>query len=250
MITFSFINLKGGVGKTTVSVNTAYILSEIYGRKVLFIDNDKQGNSSRFFAAEQESTIAQLLLGEKSVHEVIQKTKYKNLDIISADMSLMGANFAIMQDQMCQQDCILKDSLALIQEDYDFCIIDNPPDINLSVLNALVITNEVIVVTTPDEDAMQGVDAMVKQIEDASRYNTDLIFRGCLMNKFVSSNGSYLYKDKSKYPFFNTNIRFVTKVTTDRLIQALKEKVSIFELSANCTIARDLSKFVNELLYM
>ncbi|WP_231037756.1 ParA family protein [Pectinatus frisingensis] len=80
MKTFSFINKKGGVGKTTITVNLAYAIAESCDLKVLVIDNDDQGNDSQFFDAEPEKSLADILLGKADIQEVIQPTRYSNID--------------------------------------------------------------------------------------------------------------------------------------------------------------------------
>lgn len=247
MITFSFINLKGGTGKSFLSKHTAYLLAQ-NGCKVLFIDNDKQGNSSKFFnVKKEEASLADLLLGENTAEEVIQKSQYKNLDVIGGNMRLLDANYRIIKEER-EQDTILQKALESIQNEYDFCIIDNPPDINISVFNALVITNEVIIVTNPNEDAMDGVDEMVGQIDIARKYNPNLVFRGCVMNKFVSSTSCY--DAKREYPFLRTNIHLATKSLTESLNKSTRERKLIFEISPNSLVARDLKNFMGELLYI
>lgn len=251
MKTISFINLKGGVGKTTIATNTAYILSQVYETRVLLIDNDKQGNASQFFGADTDENkqLADILTGEKnSPDSVISKTKYKGLDIIPSDMSLAAANMALLQDGEKEQFAMLAKFTDKIKNDYDFCIIDNAPDINISVLNALVITNEVIVVSTPDEYSLQGMKEMQEQIDLAREFNNTILFRGCLMNKFTKTLNSFTMKARIKknYPVFNTNIR----LTQDRLNVSTVNKTPILEQSPRCGFSQDIKKFVRELLYI
>ena len=79
MKTFSFINKKGGVGKTTITVNMAYAIAESCDLRVLVIDNDDQGNDSQFFDAEPEKSLADILLGKANIQDVIQSTRYSNI---------------------------------------------------------------------------------------------------------------------------------------------------------------------------
>ena len=247
MKTISFINLKGGVGKTTVSSNVAYALAASYGAKVLFIDNDKQGNASSWFnVSAGEKSLTNILLDGAKVKDVVQKTRYENIDIIASDMDLMEANLAVLTDTEIEQQKILQKALAEVKEQYEICIIDNPPDINISVLNALVVTDEVIIITTPDAYGHQGVHQMVKQIELAKQYNPNLLFRGVLMNKFASTfyGFDYISELKKQYPVFKIKLRF----TKEKMDVSTLKKVSIFELSPGCGFARDLVKFLDELL--
>ena len=164
MKTLSIINLKGGVGKTCTAVNVAYELHR-RGLKVLLIDNDKQGNLSKAYGAynaEEMAAVSKLLSDEwHDAKELIQKTDYENIDIIAANMSLMGATWnltASAEENQLEKFKKLPEAQMggkTIQETYDYCIIDNPPDIGLNVVNALVISDEVIVPVKIDEWALE-----------------------------------------------------------------------------------------------
>ena len=161
MKTISFINLKGGVGKTTVSTNLAYLLAESWELSVLFIDNDKQGNASRWFGADEaKGTLANILMDGAKVSDVIQHSRIPNIDFVAADMGLLEANFQVLSEQEERQDILLKNALAEVADRYDICIIDNPPDINMSVFNALMVTDDVIIVTLPEADSIEGIRKM------------------------------------------------------------------------------------------
>ena len=134
MKTISIINLKGGVAKTISSINIAYTLVKNHGKKVLLIDNDKQGNTSKFFGVHsyEESGMAELLTERGlDVKSVIQKTAYENLDIISANMNLLRADKEILLDVSRPQQTRLNKALSTLKDEYDYCIIDNAPDIIL-----------------------------------------------------------------------------------------------------------------------
>ncbi|BBB92463.1 MAG TPA: AAA family ATPase [Methylomusa anaerophila] len=263
MIIICFMNLKGGVGKTTLATHVACALDEL-GIKVLFIDNDKQGNASRFFQAETENTLSEVLAGSISAARAIQKTAYENIDIISADMGLAAVNFDIMLSDKYKnrnQKFLLKEALEPVRAQYQFCIIDNPPDINTSVYNALMIANEVIFVTTPDCYARDGMDLMLGQLQAAKNdriamdqgYNEflpdrRLHFRGCVLNKYTPDAASILESLRKKMPTFSTTIR-LTKIGAKRLREAAERGISVQTLSPSCGFSRDFKHFMEELLY-
>ena len=175
MKTISFINLKGGVGKTTISTWLAYLLAESWDLRVLFIDNDKQGNASRWLGAdERKGTLTNILMDGASARDVLQKSQYTNIDFIAADMGLVEANYAVIGDQETRQDLILKNALAEIADDYAVCVIDNPPDINMSVFNALACTDDVIIVTLLELDSIEGIRKMRDQITDVQQFHPSL----------------------------------------------------------------------------
>lgn len=246
MKTISLINKKGGVGKTTISVNLAYAFAESCGLRVLVIDNDDQGNDSQFFSVEPEKSLADILLKRATMAESIQHTRYPLIDIVASNESLLDANVSVIKDEDIVQQNILKEAMADVADSYDICIIDNPPTINASVINALVASDEVIIVTTPDMYGIKGVAQMADYIEAARAYNCNLRFRGCLLNKFASTPHGFrcIAKLSDRFPLFKSRIRY----TKDKLEASADEHLSIFEYSPNCGFARDLNAFVDEFL--
>ena len=263
MIIICFMNLKGGVGKTTLSTHVACALDKL-GIKVLFIDNDKQGNASRFFQAQTEVTLSEVLDGSVSAVEAIQKTAYENIDIISADMGLAAVNFDIMLSDKYKnrnQKFLLKEALEPVRAHYQISIIANPPDINTSVYNALMIANEVVFVTTPDCYARDGMDLMLGQLQAAKNdrmameqgYNElmpdrRLHFRGCVLNKYTPDAAPILESLRKKMPTFSTTIR-LTKTGAKRLREAAERGISVQTLSPSCGFSRDFKHFMEELFY-
>lgn len=251
MKTVSFINLKGGVGKTTVATNLAYALAESWGLHVLFIDNDKQGNASSWFNADpNKGTLTNIFLDGVTADEVIQHTRYPNIDLIASDMGLIDANFSVIKNESVKQDDILKRALREASNRYDICIVDNPPDINMSVFNSLVITDDVVIVTFPEFDSLAGVYKMADAIEQAKMFNPSIRIRGVLFNEFMSTSDIYGYVDEmeKKFPVFSSHIRYATRVAKDHMNVARSKKLSLFEEYPNCGVSRDLLKFAEELM--
>ena len=133
-----------------------------------------------------------------------------------------------------------------VDTDYDICIIGNPPTINVSVINALVASDDVIIVTTPDIYGIRGVDRMIAYINSFKRYNPDLRFCGVLLNKFSSTSHGYRCIEmlRSRVPLFTSRIRY----TKDKLEAETEERKVIYEYSPNCGFARDLGNFLGEYL--
>ena len=252
MKTISFINLKGGVGKTTISTNFAYALAESCGLRILFIDNDKQGNATDWLGGSEEAgSITNLMMGDAKVQEVIQKTRYPGIDLIGADMGLIDANAYLIKNENIDQANILKKALQPILNNYDLCIIDNPPDINVSVFNSLNISDDVVIVTSPDWDSRLGVYQMIRQLDLAVKFNPNLKLRGILVNNFLSNQTVYDFLDefrKRELPVFQTKIHYATKNAKKRMTIARCNRRSIFEEYPNCLVARDIWKFVKEFM--
>lgn len=255
MKVISLLNLKGGVAKTFTTVNMAYELHR-RGYKVLLLDNDKQGNLSKAYGrydAESIAPITRLLSGEwTAAAELIQKTDYEGIDIVSANMSLMGATWKLTTEETGNQIERYKRLLAAKIEyygdctvwgKYDYCIIDNPPDIGLNVVNALTITDEVIVPVKIDEWALEGLDILADQIEYAKRYNPALRLLGVLVTAYQNTDGEaagreWLETEKNGYSLLGV-IRYSGKVAESTFLFK-----PIYEYSPCCGAAQDYKKFV------
>ncbi|MCC5467646.1 ParA family protein [Pelosinus baikalensis] len=249
MIIIVILNLKGGVAKTMTSINMAHILVSIYGKKVLLVDNDKQGNSSKFFHLHSYETpsIAELLTERKfDTHRAIQHTKYPKLDLISANMNLLNANLKIIMDVSRQQQTILKKALQQVENEYDYCIIDNAPDINISVINSLVAADDVIVPIKIDQFSFDGLDQLIEQFEEIKEFNPSLCFKGCLVTQFAKNEVNIqgeAHLNNQKYPMFSTHIR-----RTEKVDESTFSSEPIITYSPRCGAAKDYRNFVKEYL--
>lgn len=127
-----------------------------------------------------------------TAEEVIQKTRYPNIDLIAAASNLPDINLAILQNKFGRQDNILKEALKAVQKNYDVCVIDNPPDSNIPVLNGLEVMDDVIAVTLPNKFSLQGIAQLEQEIKN---YNAILKLkieiRGVLVNQFTSTESCY-----------------------------------------------------------
>lgn len=261
MKTISILNLKGGVAKTFTAVNMAYELWR-RGYKVLLLDNDKQGNLSKAYGrydAENVAPITRLLSGDwEKPEQLINHTSYEGIDIITANMSLFGATWNLTKaenENQTERYKRLKDAAVLghgwavvdylpIERAYDYCIIDNPPDIGLNVVNALSITDEVIVPVKVDEDALEGLDIVAEQIEDAKAFNECLHLRGVLVTVYQNTDGEAAgvewLAQQGKYEILGT-IKYSKKVAENSFMRK-----PIYEYSPCCGAAQSYKKFVTQ----
>lgn len=252
MQTISIISLKGGVAKTTTAVNMAYTLAAVHNKKVLIIDNDKQGNTSKAFKrydTEDINTIARVMLQRNvDVSEVIKSTDYENIDIITANMDLLEANLKTVVDASRQQQTRFKKGLAAVAGDYDYCIIDNAPDINMSIINALVMSNDVIVPIFMDQYSFDGLDILLDQIAQVKEdFNENLNFAGCLITQYQNNdvnNQGIEWLKAHDTPVFNQRIRRTEK----KVNESTFAKMPLVEYSVRCGAAQDYKKFVSEYL--
>lgn len=268
MRVISIINLKGGVAKTTTTVNMAYLLAKA-GYKVLIVDNDKQGNASKalnLYDPEDHDNIARVMLDPKvPLIDLAASTQYKNLDIVPANMDLLEANLRVIADvsrpqqtrikKAIEKKSIEREALPSVEiinaaEEYDFIIFDNAPDINMSIINALVVSDDVIVPLEIDQYSFDGLDILLEQIDTIKEdFNPGINFRGCLITKYreredVQAQGAAVLNNRCKT--FNTKIRR----TEQKPQESTFAKIPLVEYSVRCGAAQDYKKFVTEYLEM
>ena len=252
MRVLNICNLKGGVGKTITSVNLAYVLAKVHKKRVIVIDNDKQGNTSKFFGVHsyEHPSIAELMRGARAAKEVIRQTIFNGIDCIPANMTLLAANKAVLMDTMHPQQTRLKSAIAPLADAYDYCIIDNAPDENMSVINALVAGNDAIIPVKVDQFTFDGVDEMIECIAQVrENFNGRLTFRGCVITSYrgndVNKQGEQYLKDYEAYRLMKTHISWTAKVD-----ESTFAALPIMEHSPRCWAARDYKNLAREYLAM
>ena len=157
-------NQKGGVGKTTTSINLAAALAEI-GKKTLLVDLDSQGNASSACGLNQDEispTIYDLLMGEAQAKECIKRSKEDGFDIIPSNRDLMAAEIQLLE--LDERELVLKKALENVTDLYDFIIIDSPPSMNILTLNALSFAKNLIIPVQCEYYALEGMTGMLESI--------------------------------------------------------------------------------------
>ncbi len=185
----SVVNQKGGVGKTTTSVNLSTALSTI-DKKILVIDLDPQGNSSSGFGIAQEQrkvTIYQNLIGLKPLSDSIINTQFPNLAVIPANSNLAAAELEIYS--LRRREYLLLDLLKDVKANYDYIIIDCPPSLNLLTVNALVSSDEVLIPMLCDYYSLEGLSNLLKTIEIVGKkLNPKIKISGILFTMYDRRN--------------------------------------------------------------
>ena len=175
----SILNIKGGVGKTTSTINLASTLAE-EGKKVLIVDIDAQSNSTMLFKAYDIDalSVSDILLDKNiNVEDVIKGTDFDNIDVLPSNISLAFTEKKILLDVTRNQQNRLKKALEQVEDKYDYCLIDCPPSLNMITINALVASDEVIVPIKIDKFALDGLGYLLESINEIKdEFNENLKF--------------------------------------------------------------------------
>ena len=178
---------KGGVGKTTTVVNTATILAE-HGHKVLVVDMDAQANATMSFGLVPEdyigASIVDVLQGDMRAREAILKTDY-NVDIIPSNIYLSGVVITVISNNIENPMHLLSDQLELIRDNYDYILIDTPPELGFYTINSLTASDYVIIAMQCEARAARGVDIVLDTVRNVQQaYNPNLKVMGVLPTIF------------------------------------------------------------------
>jgi len=191
--TISLVNQKGGVGKTTTSINLSASLA-VLGKKVLLIDLDPQGNTTTGVGinkADIEKSIYDVLIGNCKIEEAIIKTKYQKLHVIPATINLAGLDIELLEKSQhepgYQKGNQLKINIDQIKKDFDYIIIDCPPSLGLITTNALTASDSVIIPVQCEFFALEGIMQLLNTIMLAQKtLNPDLQIEGVLLTMLDS----------------------------------------------------------------
>lgn len=178
-------NQKGGVGKTTTSVNLSACLAHI-GKKVLLIDTDPQGNATSGVGINKgdvQNCIYDILIDDVPMKDVILPTKVPQLDCIPATISLAGAEIELVST--ISREVRMKHAIQEVKADYDYIIIDCPPSLGLLTINALTASDSIVIPVQCEYYALEGLSQLLSTIRLVQKHlNENLVIDGVLLTMF------------------------------------------------------------------
>ena len=230
MKTISIFNQKGGVGKTTFSLNLATYLAIEKDKKILFIDNDGQANSSYilsdgqnddYYSSNNIPTIEELYLSKKDINKFIVASKFKNIDYIASSIDHVYTDLNLKNNK---QD-IIKSKLNNLEKDYDFIIIDNPPAMSNTVLNCLNISDMILAPIETCVFSMRGLINLINLTVDLNKDHTTKFF--CFLSK-VDNRKTAKNADVKNILKENLGSSFIDKIQVSSL-SAYSNSIDSFE---------------------
>src|SRR6056300_1234123 len=251
----SVINQKGGVGKTTTVINLAAGLSQ-HNKQILVIDLDPQGNATTGLGLSNmnnssDDTIYGVLNGTKEIYQVIKKTQFKNLDLITSNVDLSGLEVETADDT--NRAFILKRKLAAYLNDsrgsYDYILIDCPPSLSLLTVMALVCSSSLLVPLQTEFFALEGLTQLMKTIERIKvSLNPELKIRGILLTMYDKRNKLSSQVEKEARDYFSEKVYSTVIPRNVRLSEAPSHGMPVLIYDKSCPGSKSYFSFTDEFL--
>ena len=250
----SVINQKGGVGKTTTVINLAAGLSQ-QNKKILVIDLDPQGNATTGLGLSNmensSDTIYGVLNGTKEVFDVIKKTQFENLDLVTSNVDLSGLEVETADD--VNRAFILKHKLVSYLNNsrgsYDYILIDCPPSLSLLTVMALVCSDSLLVPLQTEFFALEGLTQLMKTIERIKiNLNPDLKIRGILLTMYDKRNKLSSQVEKEARDYFNEKVYSTVIPRNVRLSEAPSHGMPVLIYDKSCPGSKSYFSFTNEFI--
>ena len=244
----SVANQKGGVGKTTTTVNLSTILAK-KGKKVLLIDADPQGNATSGLGIEKEVEFStyDILVNDIELRQAIQKTMIKNLLLCPSNMNLAGAEVELVS--MMSREQRLKEKLEEIKDAFDYIFIDCPPSLGLITLNAFTASDSVLIPVQCEYFALEGLGQLLNTVNLVKKHlNKTIMIEGALLTMYdIRTNLSNQVVKKVK-KYFNDKVYKTVIPRNVRLSEAPSYGMPITEYDPRSKGAKAYTKFAKEFL--
>jgi len=250
----SVINQKGGVGKTTTVINLAAGLA-FQNKKILVIDLDPQGNATTGLGISNfensDETIYGVLNGRKKIAEVIKKTQFQNMELISSNVDLSGLELETAGDN--RRSFILKEQLMSYLNDfrdkYEYVLIDCPPSLSLLTVMALVTSHSLVVPLQTEFFALEGLTQLMKTIDRIKlNLNPELKIEGILLTMYDKRNKLSFQVEKEARDYFKEKVYSTVIPRNVRLSEAPSHGVPVLIYDKTCPGSKSYFSFTDEFL--
>lgn len=242
-------NQKGGVGKTTTSINFSTLLAK-RGKKVLLVDADPQGNATSGVGVDKnvELSVYDLIINDEiDPKETIQKTEIKNLSICPSNINLAGAEVELVS--MMSREYRLKEKLDILKDSYDYIIIDCPPSLGLITLNSFTAANSVLIPVQCEYYALEGLGQLLNTVQLVQKHlNKDLEIEGALLTMYDARTNlsNQVVKEVNRY--FENKVYKTVIPRNVKLSEAPSYGMPISIYDPRSKGAKSYEKFVKEFL--
>ena len=242
-------NQKGGVGKTTTSINLTAALAEA-GKKVLVIDIDPQGNTTSGFGIDKndlDDTVYELILGECSINDCIIKDVLPNVSVLPSNVNLAAAEIELIGVE--KKEFILKNEVDYVKEQYDYILIDCPPSLSMLTVNAMTTANSVLVPIQCEYYALEGLSQLIHTVNLVKeRLNPELDMEGVVFTMYDSRTNLSMQVVENVKSHLNQNIYKTLIPRNIRLAEAPSYGMPITKYDAKSAGAEAYRKLAKEVM--
>lgn len=244
----SVANQKGGVGKTTTTINLSTILAK-KGKRIMLIDADPQGNATSGVGVDKEVELSfyDVLTNDTEIIDTLEKTAIRNLVVCPSNINLAGAEVELVS--MMSREQRLKEKLDIIKERFDYIFIDCPPSLGLITLNAFTASDSVLIPVQCEYYALEGLGQLLNTINLVKKHlNKDIQIEGALLTMYdIRTNlSNQVVKEVKRY--FNNKVYKTVIPRNVRLSEAPSYGMPITEYDPRSKGAKSYEKFAKEFL--
>lgn len=242
-------NQKGGVGKTTTSVNLGACLAD-EGQKVLLIDLDPQGNATSGLGVDKrqiEQSVYDVMINDVPITDVIQHSSHPGLDIAPTTIELSGAEVELTS--MMARETRLKDSFGDVRKKYDFILIDCPPSLGLLTINAFTAADSILIPVQSEYYAMEGLSQLMNTMKLVQKhFNKNLKIEGVLLTMFDKRTNLGQQVNSEVQKFFGDQVYKTIIPRNVRLSEAPSYGQAIIDYDPRSTGAKVYQQLAKEVL--